>query len=215
MTHRYLWLVLIVLSFISGIFGSFSFITLTGLEDNIFTENEVKTLAREEIQSKNSSRLRQDFTSGRRYTLVSPHEIIDNFVSGSPQILLDIRTESQYTAGHIIEAESVPKDQPTTQILEQAKEVVEQSESGAPVIIYDQATESYDTYLIADFLDQNGVEAQILSVGYTTFSAGSWNTTGVDLERVLIEGSEPGIFDRLNDETSICRPGYLICVPVE
>jgi rhodanese-related sulfurtransferase len=214
MLQRYFWAFLIVIAFLSGIFGTFTFVRLSGLEDSVFTETEIAAIARKEVETKSQDLQTSDFLVAKSNLWMDPNQLINNYITNQKQLVIDLRSSESYNQSHLIEAFSIPKNLPSTEILNQLKQTLDQVGSDLQIVLYDDQNFSHEAVLVASFLSENGIQSKVLSLGFSTFvnPETNWNKTGIELATLIQAGEQRGRLDRDAAAEPVCQAGYLVCV---
>ena len=131
---------------------------------------------------KSSPQMITDFYAVENAASASPSDYIRGVEQGKPiGLLVDLRTKSEYGAGHFAGAVNVPAEQMTQ---EQLLAAFRQLPSGQPFITYCYTSYCMLSRNVGKTLSENGIYARHLTAG--------WYEINRDYPSYVVNGSAPG-----------------------
>ncbi len=154
--------------------------------------------------------LQAEFYAEEAATHVSPHSIRERMDKGDDSfILVDVRAVEDYEREHIIGAINIDTGQPLKDTLEAFRSLPADKQ----VIIYCYSTACMNGRKAGNFLAENGIYVQEMTVGWNEWRYG-WEMWNYDtewddhqVEDYVIAGSEPGTPTVSEEEDSGCPIG--------
>jgi len=142
--------------------------------------------------------LRAQYYASEVATMVSPHSLRERMDHGDKSFLLvDVRAQEDYEREHIIGAVNIDTSQDLDVILEAFKALPENKQ----IIIYCYSTSCMNGRKAGNFLAENGVYVQEMTIGWNQWRYG-WDMWNYDNEKgefsvedYIVSGSEPGEVD--------------------
>ena len=172
------------------------------------------------LEKKSEAQLIEEFYLVENAVHVSPHSIRKMMDKGDQSfILVDLRSQEEYEAEHIIGAVSIPayKDKDTSAYdeVERIVNSFSQLEKDSPnkdIIVYCYSIPCMTGRKIGKMLTEKGIYVKHLGVGWNEWKyywtmwnhAHEWNTTKA--EDYTWVGSDPGIPERRENST-VCKIG--------
>lgn len=154
---------------------------------------------------------------------VSPYDIKAALQSGTQDsfVLVDLRSEAEYEAGHITSAINIPNYvDPSVSGMSNEERVVAafaevaDANPGKDIITYCYSAACMASRKMGHTLSQNGISTKHLNIGWYEWKYywTMWNgEDGLDPEAFITVGSEPGEPDLENTILSPCAEGEFSC----
>ena len=172
------------------------------------------------LSQQKDSQLRTQFYRSEVATLVSPHGLRKDIAKGKDDfVLVDVRSEEEYGAEHIIGALNVPAySDPDTSAYGDVERIVREFEtirsenSDKDVIVYCYSTACMSGRKIAKMLADHGIYVRELGIGWNEwrYDWNAWNHPHewdiTHVEDYIYSGDEPGEysgFEGIDDGCSL------------
>jgi len=213
------------MSKITNIISILSLILVVSLSVFIFSKYNSKNQKIEELKKEISSLEQEnksindwkfDYYNAEAATLQSPHGLRLKLDNGDDTfILVDVRRQDFYEAGHIVTAVNITTDRDATQVYDDFKKIRDENPN-KDIIIYCYSTSCLNGRKVGRFLAQNSIFVKELSIGFNEWKDQHeiWNYPGevYNIDDYIIRGSQPGEYtSKTTNQNTVCGGEAFAC----